>query len=372
VFDSGTFETGKTAYNPRKRKRERIGNLVKLHANKREEISAIRAGDIGAVVGMELITGDTLCPKDHPIILERTQFPEPVIDQAIEPKTKPDQDKLKEALKRLMQEDPSFRSRVDKETGQNIISGMAELHLDIYIERMRREYGMDVIVGAPQVNYREAITETAGFDYLHKKQTGGAGQFAGVNGSVEPLPLDNEEGFEFVNKIFGGSIPSGHVPDSEKGFRDVMEKGPLAAFPMVNVRVTLNEGKYHEVDSSDLAFQLASRYAMRQAVEKADPVLLEPVMKVEIETPSGFQGSVIGDLSSRRGVIYGTEMKGDETVINSGVPLGEMFGYATTLRSMTEGKANYTMEFEKYSECPKFVQEKLIKERQERHKENND
>ena len=249
---------------------------------------------------------------------------------------------------------------------------MGELHLDIYIERMCREYGIDVIVGAPQVNYREAITKTAGFDYLHKKQTGGAGQFAGVNGSVEPLPLDNEEGFEFVNKIFGGSIPSEHVPACEKGFRDVMEKGPLAAFPMVNIRVTLNEGKYHEVDSSDLAFQLASRYAMRQAVEKADPVLLEPVMKVEIESPSEFQGSVIGDLSSRRGVIYGTEMKGDETVINSGVPLGEMFGYATTLRSMTEGKANYTMEFEKYSECPKFVQEKVIKERQERLKENDD
>tara|TARA_Y100001960_G_C14545395_1_gene762988 strand:- start:127 stop:972 length:846 start_codon:yes stop_codon:yes gene_type:complete len=277
--------------------------------------------------------------------------------------------KMSKALGRFMREDPTFHVSSDEESGETIISGMGELHLDIYIERMRREFDVDVIVGAPQVNYREAITTSANYDYLHKKQTGGSGQFAGVTGSIEPLPLGDEEDFIFENKIFGGSIPSEHIPACERGFKDVMEKGPLAAYPMVNIKVILNEGKYHDVDSSDLAYQLASRYAMRQAVNKANPVLLEPVMKVEVESPSEFQGSVIGDLSSRRGVIYGSEVKGDDTVINSGVPLGEMFGYATSLRSMTAGKATYTMEFEKYAECPSFVQEKVIKERQERLKE---
>ena len=268
-----------------------------------------------------------------------------------------------------MREDPSFHVRTDEEAGESVISGMGELHLDIYIERMRREYAVDVIVGAPQVNYREAITSTAEFDHLHKKQTGGSGQYAGVTGMIEPLAEDHENGFEFVNQIFGGAIPSEHIPACEKGFKDVMSKGPLAAFPMVGIKVTLNDGKYHDVDSSDLAYQLAARTAMRDAVKKSSPVLMEPVMKVEVETPSDFQGSVIGDLSSRRGVVYGTEVNGDDTVINAGVPLGEMFGYATQLRSLTSGKANYSMEFEKYNRCPAFVQEKVIKERAEKMRE---
>ena len=368
----GKLRKGEQVINSRTGNKMRIGRMVRMHSNDRENIDVAEAGDIVAMVGVDCASGDTFCGDGIHVSCESIFVPNAVISLAVKGENNEQHMKMSKALGRFTREDPTFHVATDEESGDTVISGMGELHLDIYIERMLREYGIDVIVGAPQVNYREAITKTAGFDYLHKKQTGGAGQFAGVNGSVEPLPLDNEEGFEFVNKIFGGSIPSEHVPACEKGFRDVMEKGPLAAFPMVNIRVTLNEGKYHEVDSSDLAFQLASRYAMRQAVEKADPVLLEPVMKVEIETPSEFQGSVIGDLSSRRGVIYGTEMKGDETVINSGVPLGEMFGYATTLRSMTEGKANYTMEFEKYSECPKFVQEKVIKERQERLKENDD
>ena len=368
----GKLRKGEQVINSRTGNKMRIGRMVRMHSNDRENIDVAEAGDIVAMVGVDCASGDTFCGDGIHVSCESIFVPNAVISLAVKGENNEQHMKMSKALGRFTREDPTFHVATDEESGDTVISGMGELHLDIYIERMLREYGIDVIVGAPQVNYREAITKTAGFDYLHKKQTGGAGQFAGVNGSVEPLPLDNEEGFEFVNKIFGGSIPSEHVPACEKGFRDVMEKGPLAAFPMVNIRVTLNEGKYHEVDSSDLAFQLASRYAMRQAVEKADPVLLEPVMKVEIEAPSEFQGSVIGDLSSRRGVIYGTEMKGDETVINSGVPLGEMFGYATTLRSMTEGKANYTMEFEKYSECPKFVQEKVIKERQERLKENDD
>jgi len=368
----GKLCKGEQVINSRTGNKMRIGRMVRMHSNDRENIDLAEAGDIVAMVGVDCASGDTFCGDGINVSCESIFVPNAVISLAVKGENNEQHMKMSKALGRFTREDPTFHVATDEESGDTVISGMGELHLDIYIERMRREYGIDIIVGAPQVNYREAITKTSDFDYLHKKQTGGAGQFAGVSGSVEPLPLDNEEGFEFLNKIFGGSIPSEHIPACEKGFKDVMDKGPLAAFPMVNIRVTLNEGKYHEVDSSDLAFQLASRYAMRQAVEKADPVLLEPVMKVEIESPSEFQGSVIGDLSSRRGVIYGTEMKGDETVINSGVPLGEMFGYATTLRSMTEGKANYTMEFEKYSECPKFVQEKVIKERQERLKENSD
>jgi elongation factor G len=271
-----------------------------------------------------------------------------------------------------MREDPTFRVSSDEESGETIISGMGELHLDIYIERMKREYNADVIVGAPQVNYREAITAAADFDYLHKKQTGGSGQYAGVSGKIEPLPDNSEEPFEFINSIFGGAIPAEHIPACEKGFQDVMIKGPLAAFPMVNVKVTLTDGKYHDVDSSDLAYRLASRQAMKQAVNKAQPILLEPIMKVEVETPSDYQGSVIGDLSSRRGVIYGSEVKGDETVILAGVPLSEMFGYATELRSMTAGKAQYSMEFEKYTSCPSFIQEKVMKERAEKLRDEDD
>jgi len=315
----GKLSKGDQVTNSRTANKMRVGRMVRMHSNDRENIDVAEAGDIIAMVGVDCASGDTFCGEGIRVSCESIFVPDAVISLAVKGKDNEQHMKLSKALGRFMREDPTFHVSSDEESGDTIISGMGELHLDIYIERMRREFEVDVIVGAPQVNYREAITTAADYDYLHKKQTGGSGQFAGVTGSIEPLPLDHEEGFEFENKIFGGSIPSEHIGACEKGFKDVMEKGPLAAFPMVNIKVTLNEGKYHDVDSSDLAYQLASRYAMRQAVAKANPVLLEPVMKVEVETPSEYQGSVIGDLSSRRGVIYGSDVKGDDTVINSGV-----------------------------------------------------
>lgn len=313
----GKLSKGDQVTNSRTSNKMRVGRMVRMHSNDRENIDVAEAGDIIAMVGVDCASGDTFCGEGIRVSCESIFVPDAVISLAVKGKDNEQHMKLSKALGRFMREDPTFHVSSDEESGDTIISGMGELHLDIYIERMRREFEVDVIVGAPQVNYREAITTEADYDYLHKKQTGGSGQFAGVTGSIEPLPLDHEESFEFENKIFGGSIPSEHIGACEKGFKDVMEKGPLAAFPMVNIKVTLNEGKYHDVDSSDLAYQLASRYAMRQAVAKANPVLLEPVMKVEVETPSEYQGSVIGDLSSRRGVIYGSEVKGDDTVINS-------------------------------------------------------
>ena len=365
----GSLNKGDQIVNSRTGRKLRVGRMVRMHSNDRENTDNAEAGDIIAMVGVECASGDTFCGEGIKVTCESIFAPEPVISLAVRGEDNEQQMKMSKALGRFMREDPTFHVRTDQESGETVISGMGELHLDIYIERMRREYAVDVIVGAPQVNYREAITSTADFDHLHKKQTGGSGQYAGVTGTIEPLPEDHENGFEFVNQIFGGAIPSEHIPACEKGFKDVMEKGPLASFPMVGVKVTLNDGKYHDVDSSDLAYQLASRTAMRDAVNKSSPVLMEPVMKVEVETPSDFQGSVIGDLSSRRGVIYGTEVNGDDTVINAGVPLGEMFGYATQLRSLTSGKANYSMEFEKYNRCPTFVQEKVIKERAEKLRE---
>jgi len=365
----GSLNKGDQIVNSRTGRKLRVGRMVRMHSNDRENTDNAEAGDIIAMVGVECASGDTFCGEGIKVTCESIFAPEPVISLAVRGEDNEQQMKMSKALGRFMREDPTFHVRTDQESGETVISGMGELHLDIYIERMRREYAVDVIVGAPQVNYREAITSTADFDHLHKKQTGGSGQYAGVTGTIEPLPEDHENGFEFVNQIFGGAIPSEHIPACEKGFKDVMEKGPLASFPMVGVKVTLNDGKYHDVDSSDLAYQLASRTAMRDAVKKSSPVLMEPVMKVEVETPSDFQGSVIGDLSSRRGVIYGTEVNGDDTVINAGVPLGEMFGYATQLRSLTSGKANYSMEFEKYNRCPTFVQEKVIKERAEKLRE---
>ena len=300
----GKLSKGDQVTNSRTANKMRVGRMVRMHSNDRENIDVAEAGDIIAMVGVDCASGDTFCGEGIRVSCESIFVPDAVISLAVKGKDNEQHMKMSKALGRFMREDPTFHVSSDEESGDTIISGMGELHLDIYIERMRREFEADVIVGAPQVNYREAITTAADYDYLHKKQTGGSGQFAGVTGSIEPLPLDHEESFEFENKIFGGSIPSEHIGACEKGFKDVMEKGPLAAFPMVNIKVTLNEGKYHDVDSSDLAYQLASRYAMRQAVAKANPVLLEPVMKVEVETPSEYQGSVIGDLSSRRGVIY--------------------------------------------------------------------
>ena len=365
----GSLNKGDQIVNSRTGRKLRVGRMVRMHSNDRENTDHAEAGDIIAMVGVECASGDTFCGEGIKVTCESIFAPDPVISLAVRGEDNDQQMKMSKALGRFMREDPTFHVRTDEESGETVISGMGELHLDIYIERMRREYAVDVIVGAPQVNYREAITSTAEFDHLHKKQTGGSGQYAGVTGMIEPLAEDHENGFEFVNQIFGGAIPSEHIPACEKGFKDVMSKGPLAAFPMVGIKVTLNDGKYHDVDSSDLAYQLAARTAMRDAVKKSSPVLMEPVMKVEVETPSDFQGSVIGDLSSRRGVVYGTEVNGDDTVINAGVPLGEMFGYATQLRSLTSGKANYSMEFEKYNRCPTFVQEKVIKERAEKMRE---
>ena len=365
----GSLNKGDQIVNSRTGRKLRVGRMVRMHSNDRENTDHAEAGDIIAMVGVECASGDTFCGDGIKVTCESIFAPDPVISLAVRGEDNDQQMKMSKALGRFMREDPTFHVRTDEESGETVISGMGELHLDIYIERMRREYAVDVIVGAPQVNYREAITSTAEFDHLHKKQTGGSGQYAGVTGMIEPLAEDHENGFEFVNQIFGGAIPSEHIPACEKGFKDVMSKGPLAAFPMVGIKVTLNDGKYHDVDSSDLAYQLAARTAMREAVKKSSPVLMEPVMKVEVETPSDFQGSVIGDLSSRRGVVYGTEVNGDDTVINAGVPLGEMFGYATQLRSLTSGKANYSMEFEKYNRCPAFVQEKVIKERAEKMRE---
>ena len=365
----GSLNKGDQIVNSRTGRKLRVGRMVRMHSNDRENTDHAEAGDIIAMVGVDCASGDTFCGEGIKVTCESIFAPDPVISLAVRGEDNDQQMKMSKALGRFMREDPTFHVRTDEESGETVISGMGELHLDIYIERMRREYAVDVIVGAPQVNYREAITSTAEFDHLHKKQTGGSGQYAGVTGMIEPLAEDHENGFEFVNQIFGGAIPSEHIPACEKGFKDVMSKGPLAAFPMVGVKVTLNDGKYHDVDSSDLAYQLAARAAMREAVKKSSPVLMEPVMKVEVETPSDFQGSVIGDLSSRRGVVYGTEVNGDDTVINAGVPLGEMFGYATQLRSLTSGKANYSMEFEKYNRCPAFVQEKVIKERAEKMRE---
>ena len=365
----GKLRKGEQLVNTRTGKKLRVGRMVRMHANDRDNIDYAEAGDIVAMIGVDCASGDTFCNDHVRLACESIFIPDSVISLAIKAKDNEQQMKMSKAIGRFMREDPTFRVHSDEESGETIIAGMGELHLDIYIERMRREYGAEVIVGAPQVSYREAITTSAEYDHLHKKQTGGSGQFAGVSGMIEPLPRDSEESFVFENKIFGGSIPSEHIQACEKGFRDVMEKGPLAAFPMVGIKVTLRDGKYHDVDSSDLAYRLASRAAMKQAVHKANPVLLEPIMKVEVETPSDYQGSVIGDLSSRRGVIYGSEVKGEDTVINSGVPLGEMFGYATELRSMTAGKASYSMEFEKYTSTPPFVQEKVIKERLEKLKE---
>ena len=357
---SGTFETGKTAYNPRKRKRERIGNLVKLHANKREEISAIRAGDIGAVVGMELITGDTLCPKDHPIILEKTQFPEPVIDQAIEPKTKPDQDKLEEALKRLMQEDPSFRSRVDAETGQNIISGMGELHLEVMVDRLQREFRVNCKAGTPRVAYRETITQTADSEILFEQQLDGKEQFAFCRISLEPLEAGG--GFEFENQLSAEELPTQFAEAVAQGIQDAMSNGVLAGFSLIDLKVSLIAGDSLEETSTEVAFTIAGVHALRDGAQKALPALLEPTMKIEVVTPVPFTGEVIGDLNARHGRIRGMEEQGGIQVVSAEAPLAEMFGYSTSLRSLTQGRASFTMHFSHYTSVTESTRKVLIGE----------
>jgi len=369
----GTLKKGDQIYNTRTKKKIRVGRLVRMNSNDRENIDSAGSGDIIAIIGMDCASGDTFVGNSDltHISCEGMHVPIPVIELSISVKDKDAQARMSKGLQRFLKEDPTFHVYTDEESGETRIAGMGELHLEIYIERLNREYNCEVIVGPPQVNYRETINTDASYDYLHKKQTGGSGQFGQVIGRIKPL-LDEEKEtedqvFKFHNQIKGGSIPSEFIGACEKGFNDVMEKGPLAAFPLINVEVFLEDGKYHDVDSSDMAFRIASRQAMRQAIGKASPVLLEPLMKVEATTPDEYQGGVIGDLSSRRGIIMGSETDPNgEVIINAEVPLSEMFGYSTDLRSLTSGKASYTMEFSRYAECPPSISEKVKKERAEK------
>ncbi len=357
---SGVVNSGDTVFNPIKGKKERIGRILQMHANERKEIKEVRAGDIAAAVGLrEATTGDTLCDPDKIIVLERMEFPEPVISQAVEPKTKADQEKMGVALGRLAQEDPSFRVHTDDESGQTIISGMGELHLEIIVDRMRREFNVEANVGKPQVAYREAVKKGVEVEGKFIKQTGGKGQYGHVWLKVEPNQPG--KGYEFVDAIKGGSVPREYIPAVGKGVADATRSGVLAGYPVVDVKVTLFDGSYHEVDSSENAFKMAGSMAFKDGMRKATPVLLEPMMAVEVETPEDFMGNVVGDLSSRRGMIQGMDDQvGGIKVVRAEVPLAEMFGYSTTLRSLTQGRATYTMEFKHYTEAPKNVADAII------------
>ena len=355
---SGKVETGMQLINTVKDKKERIGRMLLMHANSREDIKEAFAGDIVAIASLkDVVTGDTLSDPNKQVILERMEFPNPVIEVAVEPKTKADQEKMGMALNRLAQEDPSFRVSTDPESGQTIIKGMGELHLEIIVDRMKREFKVEANVGAPQVAYRETITRRQEVDYTHKKQTGGSGQFARVKLVLEPQ--EQGKGFEFDSKVIGGSVPKEYIPGVEKGVRSVLDNGVLAGFPMLDLKVSLIDGAYHEVDSSALAFEIASRAAFREAAQKAGPKLLEPIMKVEVVSPEDYVGGVIGDLTSRRGQILGQEMRGNATVINAMVPLANMFGYVNTLRSMSQGRAQFTMQFDHYAQVPQNVAEEV-------------
>ncbi len=355
---SGRLESGSSVLNSTKQKRERIGRILKMHANKREEISELLAGDIAAVGLRDTTTGDTLCDPAAPIVLESIEFPEPVIRIAIEPKTKADQDKLGESLSKLAKEDPSFRVNSDAETGQTLIAGMGELHLEIIVDRLLREFKVDASVGKPQVAYRETIRRAIEAEGRFVRQTGGHGQFGVVDLKVEPLGKGS--GFEFVDATKGGAIPRNFIPSVEAGVKESMENGVLAGYPMVDIRATLLDGQYHDVDSSEIAFKIAGSMAFREAAEKASPILLEPVMEVEVVTPQEFMGEVIGDLNSRRGKILNMENRGGAQVIESRVPLATMFGYATRLRSITQGRATYTMQFAAYEPVPQQIYEELM------------
>ncbi|WP_033534618.1 elongation factor G [Bordetella trematum] len=358
---SGILKSGDTVFNPIKGKKERIGRLLQMHANNREEIKEVLAGDIAAVVGLkDVTTGETLCDVDAHITLERMEFPEPVISQAVEPKTKTDQEKMGLALSRLAQEDPSFRVRSDEESGQTIISGMGELHLEILVDRMRREFGVEANVGKPQVAYRETIRKTCDeVEGKFVKQSGGRGQYGHVVLKVEPLEAGG--GYEFVDAIKGGVVPREYIPAVDKGIQETLPSGILAGYPVVDVKVTLFFGSYHDVDSNENAFKMAGSMAFKEGMRRASPVLLEPMMAVEVETPEDYAGTVMGDLSSRRGMVQGMDdMVGGGKVIKAEVPLAEMFGYATNLRSLTQGRATYTMEFKHYSEAPKNVADEVI------------
>ncbi len=360
---SGVVKSGDSIYNPIKSKKERIGRLLQMHANQREEIKEVCAGDIAAAVGLrEATTGDTICDPDEIIVLERMVFPEPVISQAVEPKTKADQEKMGIALNRLAQEDPSFRVHTDEESGQTIISGMGELHLEILVDRMRREFGVEATVGKPQVAYRETIRRVVPeVEGKFIKQSGGRGQYGHVVLKVEPQ--DHGKGFEFVDAIKGGSVPREYIPAVEKGVKETLTSGVLAGYPVVDVKVTLHYGSYHEVDSNENAFKMAASMAFKEGMRRANPVLLEPIMGVEVETPVDFVGNVVGDLNRRRGVMHAQEDVAGTMVIKADVPLSEMFGYSTSLRSATQGRATYTMEFKHYHEAPKNVADSIINQK---------
>jgi elongation factor G len=357
---SGVLKSGDAVYNPVKSKKERVGRILQMHANERQELREVCAGDIAAAVGLkDVTTGDTLCAQEHIITLERMVFPEPVIAMAVEPKTKSDQEKMGIALGRLAAEDPSFRVRTDEESGQTIIAGMGELHLDILVDRMRREFNVEANVGKPQVAYRETIRKPVSQDYKHAKQSGGKGQYGHV--VLELIPQERGKGYEFENAISGGVIPKEFIPAVDKGIRETITGGPLAGFPVVDVKVRLVDGSYHDVDSSEMAFKLAASMAFKEGFRKADPVLLEPIMKVEVVTPEDYMGDVMGDISRRRGVLQGSDDTPSGKVINAIVPLGEMFGYATSLRSQTQGRATFTMEFDHYAEAPSNIAEQVMK-----------
>jgi elongation factor G len=357
----GTIQKGDSLVNSRTGRKVRVGRLVRMHANDRQNIDSACAGDIIAMIGVDCASGDTFCHEGVDVTLESMYVPNAVISYSIQPKETAMADKLVKAITRFMKEDPTFHVHTDEDSGEMIISGMGELHLEIYIQRIQREYDVGLLVGPPQVNYREAVGRRVEFNYTHRKQTGGAGQFANVVGDLEPLDFGaNGEPFEFENHVKGGNIPQEYISSCEAGFRDVMTKGPLAEFPIVGLKVNLRDGKHHAVDSSDLAFRTCARTALHEAIRAAAPCILEPIMKVEVETPVDFQGGVIGDLSSRRGMIAGMDTRDDMTVILASVPLAEMFGYATALRSSTAGKATYSMEFEKYAVSPKVHQDEVI------------
>jgi elongation factor G len=361
---SGSVKAGQTVYISNKGKKERIGRILRMHANQREEITEVYAGDIAAAVGVDATTGDTLCDEKAPIILEKMEFPEPVIAMAIEPKTKSDQEKLSQVLNKFMKEDPTFKVSVDPETNQTLIHGMGELHLEIIIDRMKREHKLEVNVGKPQVAYKETIKKKATAEGKFIRQSGGRGQYGHVWIEIEP---NQEKEYEFVDKIVGGVIPKEFIPAVDEGIREAMNQGVVAGYPVINVKATLFDGSFHEVDSSEIAFKIAASMAFRDAMKKADPVLLEPIMHVEVDTPEEYMGDVMGDLNRRRGRILGMEKKGGTVTIKAEVPLAEMFGYATDLRSLTQGRATFVMTFEKYEEVPRHIAEQVAGQRNKAH-----
>ncbi|WP_342462977.1 elongation factor G [Ureibacillus sp. FSL K6-8385] len=357
---SGVLESGSYVLNATKNKRERIGRILQMHANHREEITKVFAGDIAAAVGLkDTVTGDTLCDDKHPVILESMEFPEPVISVAIEPKSKADQDKMSTALGKLQEEDPTFRAHTDQETGQTIISGMGELHLDIIVDRLKREFKVEANVGAPQVSYRETFRKTAQVEGKFVRQSGGRGQYGHV--WIEFSPNEEGKGFEFENAIVGGVVPREYIPAVEAGLKDAMENGVLAGYPIIDIKAKLFDGSYHEVDSSEMAFKIAASMALKNAAQKCEPVLLEPIMKVEVVVPEEYLGDIMGHVTARRGRVEGMEARGNAQVVRAMVPLAEMFGYATTLRSATQGRGTFSMVFDHYEEVPKSIAEEIIK-----------